>query len=190
MSSLFTQYWWIFLLRGVFAVLLGILALLMPGITFTTLVIFLGAYILVDGVFSVITAISGRKTMEYWGWVLAIGLLSIVAGILTFFYPFLTGTALIYLVGCWAMLIGLLEIIVAVRLRKVIRGEGWYILAGILAIAFGILLLANPIAGAITLTLIFGVYALLFGVMLIWLAIRFRTRHQESTRKIYPSATR
>ncbi len=68
MTPLFTQYWWIFLLRGLFAIIVGIIALLMPGITFTTLVIFLGAYILVDGTISVITAISGRKTMEYWGW--------------------------------------------------------------------------------------------------------------------------
>ncbi|AXY73008.1 HdeD family acid-resistance protein [Paraflavitalea soli] len=190
MTPLFTQYWWIFLLRGLFAIILGIIALLIPGVTFTTLVIFLGAYMLVDGIFSVITAISGRKTMEYWGWVLTIGILSILAGIVTFMNPFVTGAALLYLVAFWAIVVGLLEIVVSIRLRKVITGEGWYILAGILGIAFGILIILNPIAGAITITLIFGFYALIFGFILLSFAMRLRRRHKEATQKHYPSATR
>lgn len=190
LSPLFTQYWWIFLLRGLFAIILGIIALLMPGITFTTLVIFLGAYMLIDGIFSVITAISGRKTMEYWGWVLAIGLLSILAGIVTFMNPFVTGAALLYLVAFWAIVVGLLEIVVAIRLRKVITGEGWYIVAGILGIIFGILIILNPIAGAITITLIFGFYALIFGFILIFFAMRLKRRHKEASQKHYPSANR
>jgi uncharacterized membrane protein HdeD (DUF308 family) len=188
MNPFFTQYWWIFLLRGLFAIILGIIALLMPGVTFTTLVIFLGAYMLVDGIFSVITAISGRKTMEYWGWVLTIGILSILAGIVTFMNPFATGAALLYLVAFWAILAGILEIVVAIRLRKVITGEGWYILAGILGIVFGILIMMNPIAGAITITLIFGFYALVFGFILLSFSMRLRRRYKESTRKHYPSA--
>ncbi|WP_315814546.1 HdeD family acid-resistance protein [Paraflavitalea speifideaquila] len=189
MSPIFTQYWWIFLLRGLFAIILGIIALSMPGITFTTLVIFLGAYMFIDGIFSVAAAISGRKTMEYWGWVLTIGILSILAGIVTFMNPFVTGAALLYLVAFWAILVGILEIVVAIRLRKVISGEGWYILAGILGIIFGILILLNPIAGAITITLIFGFYALVFGFILISFAMRLRRRHKEAIRKHYPSAT-
>lgn len=179
MNLLFTQYWWIFLLRGLFAVILGFFALLMPGITFTTLVIFLGAYMLADGIFSAIAAISNRKSIVYWGWMLATGILSILVGLITFMNPFATGAALLYLVACWAIVVGILEIVVAIRLRKVITGEGWYILAGILSIIFGILIFLNPIAGAITITLIFGVYALLFGFMLISLALRLKQRHKN-----------
>lgn len=189
MSPIFTQYWWIFLLRGIFAIILGILALLMPGITFTTLVIFLGAYMFIDGIFSVVAAISGRKTTDSWGWMLAIGLLGIIVGLITLRNPFATGAALIYLVAFWAIAFGIMEIVVAIRLRKVIQGEGWYIAAGILGIIFGIILMANPVAGAITLTFIFGFYALIFGFMLLSLAFRLRRRHRDSTRKHYPSAT-
>jgi len=189
MSLLFSQYWWIFLLRGLFAILLGIVALLMPGITFTTLVMFLGAYMFIDGIFSVASAISSRKTMDAWGWMLGIGIISIIAGIVTLRNPFATGAALIYLVAFWAIAIGILEIVVAIRLRKVIKGEGWYIVGGILSILFGMLLLTNPIAGALTLTFIFGFYALVLGGFLVSFAMRLRRRHKELTTKHYPSAT-
>ncbi|WP_276483256.1 HdeD family acid-resistance protein [Paraflavitalea pollutisoli] len=189
MSPLFTQYWWIFLLRGLFAVILGIIALLMPGVTFTTLIIFLGAYMFIDGIFSVAAAISARKSNDAWGWMLTGGILSIIIGIITFRNPFVTGAALIYLVAFWAIAIGLLEIIVAIRLRKVIKGEAWYIFAGILGILFGVLLLSNPIAGAITITFIFSFYALVMGFILLSLALRLRKRHREATRTHYPSAT-
>lgn len=189
MSLLFTQYWWIFLLRGLFAIVLGIVALLMPGVTFTTLILFLGAYMFIDGIFSVVAAISARKSSDVWGWMLTGGILSILIGIITFRNPFATGAALIYLIAFWAIAIGLLEIIIAIRLRKDIKGEGWYILAGILGVAFGILLLLNPIAGAITITFIFGFYTLILGFVLLSLALRLRKRHRDATLKQYPSAT-
>jgi len=188
MSLHFSQYWWIFLLRGIFAILLGIIALWAPAGTFTTLVIFLGAYMFIDGIFSVVAAISNRKIMDSWVWMLVIGIISIIVGIITFRNPFVTGAALIYLVAFWAIVIGILEIVVAFSLRKVIRGEGWYIVAGILSILFGILLLSNPIAGALTITFIFGFYALIFGIFLVSFAMRLRRRHKESNTKHYPSA--
>lgn len=179
MNALYNEYWWLFLVRGILAILLGLLALLMPITAFAGLVIYIGAYMLVDGLFSAIAAVSQRKTYSNWGWLLVFGLLGIAAGILTFINPFVTGTALIYLVAFWAMVIGIAEIVWAIRLRKVIRGEGWYILAGIFSIVFGLLVLFYPMAGAITLAIMFGVYALVIGTLLVSLSFRLRRQHSR-----------
>lgn len=176
MNRFFSEFWWLFLLRGIFGVILGLLALFMPGVTFTTLIIFLGAYLLIDGIFSIIAAVKARKTLDAWGWYLASGILSLLVGILTFKNPFATGLALLYLIAFWVIVAGLIEIVMAIRLRKEIKGEGWYIVGGLLTIAFGVLILVNPIAGALTLTMIFGVYALILGIMLIYLAIKLKQR--------------
>lgn len=176
MYNFFSTYWWIFLLRGVFALVLGILALIWPGVTFTTMIIFLGAYLFIDGLFAIVGAVGARKTSDNWGLFLLSGLLGVLLGILTLVNPFVTGAALIYLVAFWALLAGLLEIILSIRLRKVITGEGWYILGGLLTVVFGILLIANPVAGAITLTWIFGFYAIVIGIMLLSLAFRLKNR--------------
>jgi uncharacterized membrane protein HdeD (DUF308 family) len=178
MNSLFGKYWWTFLLRGIFATLFGLLCIFMPIAAFTGLVIYLGAYMFVDGIFAVIAAISERKNYRNWTWLLLFGLLGIVAGILTFINPFATGTALIYLVAIWAILIGVAEIFWAIRLRRVIKGEGWYILSGLLSIAFGLIILFYPAIGAVTLALMFGIYALVIGILFI--SLSFRLRRQRS----------
>ena len=176
MNRFFSEYWWIFLLRGIFGVILGLLALFMPGVTFTTLIIFLGAYLLVDGIFSIVAAINARKKLDSWGWYLASGILGILVGLLTFSNPFATALALLYLVAFWVIVAGIIEVVMAIRLRKEIKGEGWYIAGGVLTVIFGILILMNPIAGALTLTMIFGIYALIFGIMLIYLSVQLKKR--------------
>ncbi|SHM30426.1 Uncharacterized membrane protein HdeD, DUF308 family [Chitinophaga jiangningensis] len=176
MPNFYSDYWWIFLLRGIFALVLGILAIVWPGATFTTLVVFFGAYLFIAGTFAVIGAVAARRTSENWGVFLLSGIVGIILGVLTIINPFATGTALIYLVAFWAVIAGLFEIIIAIRLRKVITGEGWYIAGGLLTIFFGILLLSNPVAAAVTLTWIFGFYAIITGVMLISLSVRLHKR--------------
>ena len=177
MDNFYSAYWWIFLLRGIFALVLGGLAVGWPGVTFATLIVFLGAYLFIAGLFAVIGAIAARKTNENWGIFLFSGLLGVILGFLTFYNPFATGAALIYLIAFWAMLAGLFELIVAIRLRKVITGEGWYIAGGLLTIIFGIILVSNPVAAAVTLTWMFGIYAIITGIMLILLSFRLRSRH-------------
>ncbi|MCW3462148.1 HdeD family acid-resistance protein [Chitinophaga nivalis] len=176
MHNFFNAYWWIFLLRGLFALLLGILAICWPGVTFTTFIIFIGAYLLIAGIFAIIGAVAARKTNENWGIFLLSGIAGVILGILTFYNPFITGAALIYLAAFWAILAGLIEIIIAIRLRKVITGEGWYIAGGCLTVIFGLLLFSNPVAAAVTLTWLFGIYAVVSGVMLISLSLRLRKR--------------
>ncbi|GAA0560600.1 HdeD family acid-resistance protein [Chitinophaga japonensis] len=179
MQTPISRYWWVFLLRGIAALLIGLLAIFVPGITFGTLVLFLGAYMFIDGIFSIIAGISARKQSRDWGWYIVSGLFGIIIGVITFANPFATGIALIYIAGVWAIVAGIVEIIVAVRLRKEITGEGWYIAGGILTILFGILIFINPVAGALTLTIIFGIYAIVAGVMLVSLSMRLRKKYKS-----------
>ncbi|PZF74373.1 HdeD family acid-resistance protein [Taibaiella soli] len=181
MINFFSQYWWMFLLRGVIALLLGLLALFAPGVTFTSLIIFLGAYLFIDGIFSVLSALGARKTLKDWPWYLLSGITGIVIGLITFYHPFATATAVIYMIAFWSLIAGLVEITMAIRLARMIKGEGWYILGGALTILFGILILTNPIAGAITITMLFGIYAVMIGIMLISLSMRLRKRHNHHT---------
>lgn len=176
-----SHYWWIFLLRGITALLIGLLALFAPGVTFTSLVIFLGAFMFIDGILSIIAGISARKRVREWGWYIVSGLFGILIGVITFINPFATAVALVYMAALWAVVVGIVEIVIAFRLRKEITGEGWYIAGGILTIIFGILIMTNPGAGALTLTMVFGIYAVIAAVMLISLGIRLRRRDKDTT---------
>jgi len=179
MDSLFTRYWWTYLVRGLIAVALGLLLILMPVAGFAAMVIYIGAYMFVDGVFSTIAAIRVRKTYRHWGWLLTFGLLGIAAGILIFLNPLAAGRALMYFLGAWALVIGIAEIVWAVRLRKEIEGEGWYILAGILSVGISLVIFFYPAVGAVALALIFGIYALAIGTILIFLSFRLRKRRSR-----------
>lgn len=180
MSRLFPQYWWVFLLRGIAAVILGLLALFMPGPALLGLVTFLGAFLVVDGIFTIISALQGRGVGSQWGWYLFIGALGILAGFTAFYNPFATATALAFLIAFWALVMGIGEIAWAIRLRKVIRGEGWFILMGIGSILFALAFFAYPLWGALALTVMFGFYALFLGVLLIALSFRLRRRRRST----------
>lgn len=177
MDNLFSRYWWLFLVRGIFAVILGLLALFMPVAAFTTLVIFLGVYMFIDGIFSIISALGQRKTNRNWAWLLLTGIFGVLIGIITFYNPFATAAGIIYLLSFWALIIGIAEIAWAIRLRKVIEGEGWYIFFGLLTVLFSLLVLFNPLAGVFVLSVMFGSYLLIIGAMLITLAIRLKRRN-------------
>ncbi len=172
------RYWWLFLTRGSLAILLGILILLMPGVTFTFLVILLGAYMLLDGIFSIVATLADRSNRRGPGWMLG-GLLSVVVGVLVLSNPFAWAMALVYIVAISALVAGIMEIVAAVRLRHAIKGEGWYIAVGILTSLFGLSLLASPPAGVITLSFIFAFYAFVSGGLLVSLALRLRRRHKS-----------
>jgi uncharacterized membrane protein HdeD (DUF308 family) len=169
----------LYIFRGIVLLLLGMLALLMPGITIATLVFLFGAYMLVDGIFYIVKAIENHKTKRSWGWYPFMGIISIIAGIIAFIDPFAAGIALVFLFGFWIMLAGITAITTAINLRKSIRGEGWYIAAGVISVIFSLLILFNPMAGAITLALFFGFNALANGVLLIVLGIRLKNYNKH-----------
>jgi uncharacterized membrane protein HdeD (DUF308 family) len=179
MLDMMTRTWWAVALRGTVAVLFGLVAMIWPGITLFALLILFGAYALVDGAFAIGSAFFGENAdASSRAWLAVRGVAGIVIGLMTFFWPGVTALVLLYLIAAWAIVSGVLEVAAAIRLRKEIRGEWLMALAGVLSVVFGILLAVWPAAGAVTLVLFIGAFALVFGVVLIGLA--FRLRHLRS----------
>jgi uncharacterized membrane protein HdeD (DUF308 family) len=169
--------WWMLALRGVAAIVFGILAFLWPGITLLTLVFLFGAYALANGVLSLIAAFKAPKGTGNKGSLIFLGLLSIIAGLLTFCIPGITALGLVLLIAAWALVNGVTEIVAAIKLRKVITGEWLLILAGLLSIVFGILLLLQPGVGALALIFWIGAWAIAMGVLLMILAFKIKGLH-------------
>jgi uncharacterized membrane protein HdeD (DUF308 family) len=174
MVDVLARNWGWVALRGVAALLFGLLTLLNPGITLAVLVLFFGAYALADGVLRVFSAIANRRGEPHWVALLVGGLASIVVGVGTFLMPGVTAIVLLYFIAAWAIVTGAAEIATAIRLRKVMTGEWLLALAGVLSVLFGVLLIARPGVGALAVVLWIGAYAIVFGIMLIALALRLR----------------
>jgi uncharacterized membrane protein HdeD (DUF308 family) len=166
--------WWLFVLRGIAAILFGILTLVWPGITITALVILFGAYALVDGIGSLWSSARHRGDRNYRMFSILEGIAAVVLGILTLIWPGITALALLLLIGAWAVVTGIAEIAAAIRLRKMIRGEWFLALTGVLSIAAGIIIFVRPGAGALGIAIVIGIYALLFGAVLVALGLRLR----------------
>ncbi len=174
LATLLARNWWVLLLRGLVAIAFGILAWLQPGISIAALVLLFGVYVLVDGVLGVWSAIAGRKQNAHW-WVLLLwGLVGIGAGILTFVAPGITALALLFYIAVWAIATGVLQIVAAVRLRKEIKGEWLLILGGLASVVFGVLLVAQPGAGALAVLWLIAAYAILFGILMTLLSFKVR----------------
>jgi uncharacterized membrane protein HdeD (DUF308 family) len=169
------RHWWVPVIRGVVAVLFGIMAFVYPGLTVAVLVLLFGAWILVDGVFRVIGAIGHRASDKEWGFDLIIGIMGIIIGFLTFHAPRITALALIIYIAAWALMIGATEIAMAIKLRREIKGEWFLILMGLLSIVFAVMLLWNPLPGALALVWLIGSYAIVFGILGIIFGFRLRS---------------
>ena len=169
------RHWWIPVLRGVAAIIFGIIAFTHPVMAAATLVLFFGAWVLIDGIFRVVGAIGHRASDSDWGWQLVIGLLGIVVGLLTFHAPQITALALVIYIAAWALMIGASEIAAAVKLRREIKGEWFLILMGLASIVFAVLLLWNPVAGAAAVIWLIAWYAVVLGVLAIFFGFRLRT---------------
>jgi uncharacterized membrane protein HdeD (DUF308 family) len=174
METFFARHWWVLAVRGAAAILFGILTLLWPALSLYALVLLFGAYALVDGVFNLIGALRRASDGRRWGAMIVEGILSITAGVLTFFWPGITALALLFLIGAWAMMTGIVEIAAAIRLRSQLRGEWLLALSGVLSVVFGLLLFFFPGAGALAVAFWIGAYAIVFGVLLLALAFRLR----------------
>ena len=153
----------------------GVLALVWPGITLLTLIWLFGAFALVNGILSLVLATKAPKGYPRFGSLILGGLLGILAGLLTFVMPGITALGLLILIAAWALITGILEIVAAIKLRKTITGEWMLILAGLASVAFGILLILQPAAGALVMVLWIGAYALVFGILLFVLAFKMRS---------------
>ena len=179
-SDLGRNWGWI-VVRGIAAVIFGVLALVLPGITLAALVLLWGAYALADGILALIAAFRIRdRGKPFWA-LLVVGILGIAAGILTFIWPGMTAIVLLAFIAAWWLVMGIFQIIAAVRLRKSVENEWLLGLSGLLSVIFGVLMLINPGAGALAVIWVIGAYAVVFGVLLIALGIKLRSRTHHSS---------
>ena len=169
------RHWWVPVLRGIAAIVFGVIAFAYPGVTIAMLVIFFGAWVLVDGIFRVGGAIAGRSSDPEWGFHPIIGIVGIIIGLLTFHAPRITALALLIYIAAWALMIGASEIALAIKLRKEIKDEWFLILMGLASIIFAVLLLWDPAPGALALIWIIGSYAIVFGLLAIFLGFKLRS---------------
>lgn len=167
--------WWVFVLRGVLAVLFGVFTFINPAVSLASLILVYGAYALIDGVTSAIGAFTNRRQGSGFPWsVLLIGLIGIATGVVTFMYPGLTALVLLYFIAAWFIVRGIFEIVLAIQLRKEIEGEFWLGLAGLLSVLFGVLLFARPGVGALAVLWMIGIFAILMGIMFILLGFKLK----------------
>jgi uncharacterized membrane protein HdeD (DUF308 family) len=167
--------WWVPVLRGVAAIIFGIIAFTHPVMAAVTLVWFFGAWVLIDGIFRIIGAIRHRDSDSDWGFNLIIGILGVIVGLLTFHAPGVTALALVIYIAAWALMIGATEIALAIKMRREIKGEWFLILMGLASIIFAALLLWNPLAGAAALIWIIAWYAVIMGILAIVFGFRLRS---------------
>jgi uncharacterized membrane protein HdeD (DUF308 family) len=175
MSALLAQNWWAIALRGVFAIIFGIIALLMPGATMLALVLLFAAYLLVDGIFAIIAAVRAARRQERWGWLIFEGLVDLVTGGIAAVWPLITIVAFALLMGAWAIVTGALLLGASYRLN-IPHGRWLMALAGAISVIWGVLLIIWPLIGALVLTWWMAAYALIFGVAMLVLALRLRGR--------------
>jgi len=170
------ENWWLTLLRGVLAILFGVLTIFWPGATIIMLATLYGAFVLFDGILALAAAIRGGSPAPRW-WLVVVGLAGLVAGIAAFLFPGMTALMLLYFIAAWAIATGIMQVVGAIQLRKQIDNEWSLILNGALSVIFGVVLVIVPGAGALALATILGIYAIVFGVLLVSLSLRLR-QHQ------------
>jgi len=173
-AHVLVQNWWAIALRGVVALIFGLLSLIWPGLSLAALVLLFGAYALVDGIFALIAAMRRAEAHMRWAPFAWEGVFGIAAGVVTFFWPGITALVLLYFIAAWAVLTGIFKIAAAIRLRKEITDEWALGLNGVASIIFGIVLIVFPGAGALALIWLIGAFAILFGLLLLALALRLR----------------
>jgi uncharacterized membrane protein HdeD (DUF308 family) len=173
--GLSSRWGWV-VLRGVVAILFGVLAIAQPGTIGLTVVLMFAAYSFVSGVAALVSAArGGREGDPRWGTLLLEGLLYVAAGMAAVFWPASIALAFLWVLAFWSIMSGGLEIASAIRLRKIIAHEWTLALAGAVSIAFGALLLLRPLVGAVAVVWWLGAYAMVYGVVMTVLGFRLRS---------------
>jgi uncharacterized membrane protein HdeD (DUF308 family) len=188
MLTSISRNWWLAVLRGLLAVIFGVAAFVWPGITFDVLVLLFGAFAFVDGILLFGFGLLAAGEHDQWWPLVLSGILGVAVGVLTFFQPAAVALGLVFVIGIWAVVTGLLEIVAAVCLRKVITTEWLMAFTGVVSIIFGVLVLAQPVSGPLALVYLFGFYAVLVGVLQISFGLRLR-RFREDVKSTAQTAT-
>jgi len=188
MSEVLAQRWWAVGLRGILAIIFGLLCLLTPGIAVGALVLLFAAYMLIDGVFAILSGIRAARSGESWGLLILEGVVDLAAGAIAIIWPAITLVALVWIVAIWAIVSGALMLAAAVSLN-LDYGRWWLALGGIASLVLGILLIIEPLIGAVVLTLWIGAYALVFGAFLLVLAFQLNSKREALLRKAPAAAS-
>jgi uncharacterized membrane protein HdeD (DUF308 family) len=177
MVNVLARNWWALLIRGIAAVVFGIVAFLWPAPTLLAIGILFGAYAFIDGVFAIVAAVRAAQSHERWWPFLLEGIVGLAIAAITVYDVGITLLALYFTIAAWAFITGILEIAAAVQLRKAIANEWLLILAGICSILFGVLMIWHPLAAALAIIWIIATYAIVFGLIMIALSFRLRGHH-------------
>jgi len=163
-------------LRGIIAVLFGAVCFILTGAAIFALVIWVGAFFIIDGVLMIVGAIrsASESHMSHWWWQLLGGIAGIAAGILTFVWPAITAFTLAIFIGAWAIVTGVFELMTAMRLRATLPNEWLWIVNGVLSVLFGLFVFVFPGAGLVAVVYVLGFYAIIAGVAMIALSFRLR----------------
>jgi uncharacterized membrane protein HdeD (DUF308 family) len=164
-----SEHWWVVLLRGILAILFGVLAYTWPGLTALVLVTLWGIYALIDGVFAIIAGIRGK-----WTSLVLLGILGIAAGIVALVWPGLTAVSLLWVLAIWIIVAGAMQVSAAIRLRKEVQGEWLWILSGLLMIALGLVFFTRPGAGILSVTWLIASLAIVWGILLVMLSFKLK----------------
>jgi uncharacterized membrane protein HdeD (DUF308 family) len=173
LAETLSRNWWILLLRGLLGIAFGVLTFMQPAVSLAWLVLIFGAFAMADGILNLWTAFTDKESENRWLLGLG-GLVGIGVGLLTFLAPGVTAIALLFYIALWAMVMGVLEIVIAIRLRKEIEGEWLLGLAGLCSLVFGVALLARPAIGALAVLWLIAAYAIVFGVIFTVLAFKVK----------------
>lgn len=167
--------WWSLLLRGIFIIILGIVAFIWPGITVLVLVFLFGAFAFVDGTFATVVSLSKRKEYKHWWLMMLGGLAGIVVGILIFVWPLISALVILYLIAAWLVITGIIRIVTAIRARQEIA-MGWPLSLGIISLCFGAAIFLIPVAMLLTMLWIIAAFAIIIGIFLLVDAFQVRKR--------------
>ena len=178
MNTFLVRNWWLIALRGLLGAIFGLIALILPFATILALVLLFSAYMIVDGAFSIAAAVRGYRQRDRWGLVALQGIASLATGVLAFFWPGITVLAFVLLIAAWSIVTGCLLLLASFHIDSS-HGRWWLALNGVASIAFGVLAIVAPLAGAVVLTWWIGAFALMFGVLFIIVAFRLRSRGSD-----------
>jgi uncharacterized membrane protein HdeD (DUF308 family) len=181
LAASMARSWWTFIVRGVIAILFGLVCLLFPPVAIVALATLFGFWLLLDGVSGLAVAWQTRKQGGWWLPLLE-GIAGLVAGFLAIEWPVITAVVLVLFVGVWAIMTGLFEIWAAIRLREQIKGEFWLGLAGLISVLFGLYVIIFPGNGILSVLWLIAIFAIAFGVSLIGLGWRLRGINEEMSR--------
>ncbi|OLT21153.1 hypothetical protein BJF78_08860 [Pseudonocardia sp. CNS-139] len=179
-SSAVKTVWWMLLVRGILAVIFGVIALVSPGIALLALVFLFGIYAILEGIAAIVAGVRSRGGESHWGWQIVQGVVSVIAGVIALAWPGVTALALLFIVAFWAIVLGIAEVVQSFTARRDGSGTwGWALAAGVVNVIFGVVLLVWPVTGILALVWLVGIFMLIAGVATIVWAFRARSAVQE-----------